>query len=505
MLKKTRLIKDFSYPITNDPNLISKLYKKREFYYNRVPRRNKLTEYEDIQKYREANCKAGEIDPREQQIIIPNYINPNTPYKGVLLFHGVGSGKTMTAIRVAEQFKEQVKKYSTKIFVLVPGATTRENFKSELLEKTGNTYFKNKEELAQMTKQEINVEENNALYNALSYYRILSYKTFHKKVLGEKIVEKKLIGNSKLKSSYRKNESGEVEREVVIDKIMNMNNSILIVDEAHNLSGNEYGDALKKIIKNSENLRVILLTATPMINLADEIIDLLNFIRPENDLIQRDKVFMGDKNYRMKLKPGGMEYLKNMAKGYISYYRGSIPYTFADRVEHGVIPDGMLFTPLIQCKMHEFQYNAYIKTKDNVEDTLDKTSIASANFVFPGMNKERTELIGCYSTEGINNVLLQLSSDGKKLRSLINKQLFQGKLTKDEEDNFILENDKKNIKGLILDLKYLKYFSIKFYTIISKLNKLVDKQEGCATAFIYSNLVKAGGIELFAESLIQNG
>ena len=124
-----------------------------------------------------------------------------------------------------------------------------------------------------------------------------------------------------------------------------------------------------------------------MINLADEIIDLLNFIRPEDDLIQRDKVFMGDKNYRMKIKPGGIEYLKEMAKGYISFYRGSIPYTFADRVEHGVIPEGMLFTPLIQCKMHEFQYNAYIKTKENIDDTLDKTSIAAANFVFQGMNK----------------------------------------------------------------------------------------------------------------------
>ena len=118
MIKKTRLIKDFSYPSTNDPELISKIYKKREFYYNRVPRRNKLTNYEDIESYRAANCKTGEIDPREQQIIIPNYINPNTHYKGVLLFHGVGSGKTMTAIRVAEQFKEQVKKYSTKIYYL---------------------------------------------------------------------------------------------------------------------------------------------------------------------------------------------------------------------------------------------------------------------------------------------------------------------------------------------------------------------------------------------------
>ena len=112
----------------------------------------------------------------------------------------------------------------------------------------------------------IDREKKNAIYSALQYYKILSYKTFYKKVLGEKIVEKKIVGDSKIKSSYRKNNEGDYEREIVVDRINNMNNAILIVDEAHNVSGNEYGEALKKIIKNSENLRVILLTATPMIN-----------------------------------------------------------------------------------------------------------------------------------------------------------------------------------------------------------------------------------------------
>ena len=39
--------------------------------------------------------------------------------------YGVGTGKTMAAIGIAEQFKEQIKKYGTKIYVLVPGPNTR--------------------------------------------------------------------------------------------------------------------------------------------------------------------------------------------------------------------------------------------------------------------------------------------------------------------------------------------------------------------------------------------
>ncbi len=180
-MNNKKFTKDFSYPDVNDPDLMSKIFKKREFYYHRVPQRNIMKSYDEIKDYRAANCKKGDIEAREQQAILPNFMNPNTPYKGVILMHGVGSGKTMTAIQVAESFKEQVKKYNTKIYVLVPGPNTRENFKKELINTTGDTYLKNRESLNQMTKQEIEHEKRTAIYNALQYYKILSYKTFIKK------------------------------------------------------------------------------------------------------------------------------------------------------------------------------------------------------------------------------------------------------------------------------------------------------------------------------------
>ena len=107
--KKIKLVKDFSYPEPNDKELLTKIFKKREYYYHKVPEREKMETYEEIQNYRDANCREGEILPREQQSIVPNFINPNTPYTGVILMHGTGSGKTGSAILIAEQFKEQVK------------------------------------------------------------------------------------------------------------------------------------------------------------------------------------------------------------------------------------------------------------------------------------------------------------------------------------------------------------------------------------------------------------
>ena len=510
--------KDFSYPEYDDLNFQYKIFKKREFYYNLVPHRELMKSYDEIKNYRDLHCPIGEVQPTEQQIILPNFINPTTSYRGILIMHGVGTGKTMAAIRIAEQFKEQVKKYNTKILILVPGSNIKENFKNELIDKTGNTYLKNKDLLNVASKEEIKYERKIALYNALQYYRILTYKSFHKKVLGDKIIEKKIVDNKKIKSNYKKNEKGEYEREIVIDKIVNMNNTILVIDEAHNMCGNEYGESLKKIINKSENLKIILLSGTPMTNYADQIIELLNFIRPQDDLIKRDKIFTKEKNYKMKIKENGLEYLKTKANGLVSYYRGSIPYTFAKRIDKGVIPNNMLFTPVMKCYMEKFQHDTYITTLTNYKDTLYKSSLAAANFVFPGLSKDRNELGSYYSNEGVTTILSQLMYDGDKIRSLINKELFNGSLSKEEEKLFIYESNKKSITGLILNLKYIKTFSTKFYNVIVNLNKLyesVDKTNNktsdktsdktSCTAFVYSNLVKAGGMELFAEALIQNG
>lgn len=497
--------KRYLYPDVDDEDILSSLYKKREFYYYKVNPRKKLETYDEIKQYRDVNCTIDK-DPREQQIILPYFINPNTPYRGLLIMHGVGSGKTMTAIRIAEQFKDQVKKYNTKIYILVPGPNTKENFKKELLTSTGNTYLKNKELLSQMTKEEVEIEKKQAIALAMNYYKIMSHRTFYKKVLGEKIVEKKVVTGNKIKVSYKKNKAGEYEREQIIDRIINMNNSILIIDEAHNLTGNEYGLALTHIIKNSQNLKIILLTATPMINFADEIIDLLNYIRPDSDKIKRDKIFTTDKSYNMSLKPSGLEYLKMKAKGYISFYRGSVPYTFATRIDKGIIPSGLLFTPVIRCKMLDFQYNVYTETIKNFDDTLDKASSAASNFIFPVLSKDKQKLIGKYSNDGLQTILSQLSLDGPLLKKMINTTLFNNMFTPEEENNLIYDNGKKNITGTILKMPYIQVISTKFYTILKNIEKLVETETTKPEiAFIYSNLVKAGGIELLGETMLQNG
>ena len=204
------------------------------------------------------------------------------------------------------------------------------------------TYMKKIDKSQYIDHQELDRLKKNALAQALQYYKIMSYKSFHKRVLGERIIEKR----EGTKVTYRKTEEGEFERDVAVDRIHNLNNTVIIVDEAHNLTGNAYGEALQYIIKNSVNLKVVLLSGTPMKNLATDIIDLVNFLRPIDFPIERDKIFTNDKGSEMKIKQGGLEYFKKMANGYISHVRGSDPLVFAKKIEKGEKTDDLIFTKL---------------------------------------------------------------------------------------------------------------------------------------------------------------
>lgn len=412
--------------------------------------------------------------------------------------NGIICHNTCVGVSLVEQFKEQFEKYNTKAIVLVSGPLIKENWKHHVFTCTGETYLKYHDKSVYMSEEENKRNEKEAMMKAMQYYKFMSYKSFYKHVIGEKITDRN-AGSGK--ASYRKNDEGEFERDISIDRIYNLNNTIIVVDEAHNLTGNTYGDALKYIIKNSVNLRIILLSGTPMKNLGSDILELLNFIRPLDSQAERDKIFNNEFGPLMDFKEGGLDYLKKMMRGYVSHVRGGDPLTFAKRIDKGIIPKGLLFTKVTRCFMFPFQHDTYIRSlHENQEDTLDRKSEAIANFVFPGLS-EKKELMGYYAGEGLKVISNQLKLHG----DLINKKLSMMLLNNESEKDLIyLTSDGKNITGKILSKKYLKYFSVKFSKSLNKLEQLVWGKKGESIAFVYSNLVTVG-INLYAEILIQNG
>ena len=407
---------------------------------------------------------------------------------------------TCVGVAIGEKFKDMVQKYNTKIVVLVGGPLIKENWKQHLLICTGETYMKYQDKSVYVDPVEKLKIEKNALIQALQYYKFMSYKSFYKHVIGEKITDRQ--SEVKGKAVYRKTDEGEFERDISVDRIYNLNNTVIIVDEAHNLTGNTYGDALKYIIKNSINLKVVLLSGTPMKNLGSDVVELINFLRPMDNQIEKERIFQGDKGHTMEFKPGGLEYLKNMMSGYVSHVRGADPTTYAKRVDKGEKPSELLFTKVLRCNMLPFQRKTYdIAQEENKDDSLDRKAEAVANFVFPGLSQDKKELIGYYAGEGLNLVKNQLKIHGDLINKKLSKELFGHE---GERDLIYISQDGKSISGKILKVPYLKYFSIKFYKAMKKINRLFYGKKGPSTAFIYSNLVRVG-IAMFAEILLQNG
>ena len=83
---------NYSYPEQSDLHFQEKLYKKREFYYHKIQPREILTEYADIKKFRDMAC-GGNFRLRSQQSLLSNFMNPDTPFRGLLIYHGTGTGK----------------------------------------------------------------------------------------------------------------------------------------------------------------------------------------------------------------------------------------------------------------------------------------------------------------------------------------------------------------------------------------------------------------------------
>src|SRR5690606_14671065 len=109
-----------------------------------------------------------------QQKLLSQVINPRTPYRGLLVFHNIGSGKTCTGITMCEQWKGK-----KKIYWVCPASligNTRDELRSLC---TGTTYISNadRERLKQLKPSDREYGEiiRSSDKKIDKYYNIYSY------------------------------------------------------------------------------------------------------------------------------------------------------------------------------------------------------------------------------------------------------------------------------------------------------------------------------------------
>ena len=232
------------------------------------------------------------------QNIVRDYLNLYTPYRGLLLYHGLGSGKTCSSIAMAEGMKS-----SKQIIVMTP-ASLRMNYFEEL-KKCGDLLYR-KNQFWEFIDTKVNPELTEVLSKVLS----LSVETIKNKggawLVNVKkpsnfedldAVEKKSLDdqlNEMIRYKYKFiNYNGMRQshlRELTLNNTINpFDNKVVIIDEAHNFVSrivNKMGKGdgklaikLYELLLKAENVKIILLTGTPIINYPNEIAVVFNILR----------------------------------------------------------------------------------------------------------------------------------------------------------------------------------------------------------------------------------
>jgi hypothetical protein len=358
--------------------------------------------------------KSFKLLPPQQ--FVAQFINPKTPYSNLLVFHKIGSGKTCAAIQIAEQWITK-----RRIVVVLPASLIL-NFMNELRGMCGN-YLTDKERKILKTvsttspeyKKIINISDT----RINKYYTIYSYNKF--------------IDN--------------------IDTI-SLKNSVLIVDEIHNMiseHGSNYTTLYHKLKQSPKDLKIILMSATPMFDKPSEIALIINLLKDkgENNLpvgIAFNEMFIKSHKNGTSYDINNVDLFKQYIRGYISYYKGAPDYTFPE-----------MFIKYKYCTMSNFQYNIYknILANESPNATNITNMLDLPNHFFIG-------------TRMVSNIVYP------------NKKLNNAGLESLTKSHILHDLDK---------------YSCKFFAIMKKI------QSSSGKIFIYSSFKEFGGIRSFIKIL----
>ena len=461
--------------------------------------------------------KRNYLHQEPSQMLLRNYISKVTPYENVLLYHQLGTGKTCASITIAEGFKEYLNNMGKRIVVLVKNKNIEKNFIGELLSKCTHEEYLDKEEYdiytgnvtyrgSETTRAEIINRANKTISKS---YNFITYGTFINKVLGLKEFEKDQYGQN---TKRVRRIDGKIVRKPIKDAIKNLNNAVIIVDEAHNITNNDVYTSLYQILSKSYNYKLILLTATPMYDNSSEIFELANLLnvnRPDLQLPIGKELTKGDDPILIKspskhinrsalrgdimlITESGKQKLESSLAGKVSYLRGNTE-TNPQKIEMGnpLLEDQIGTTNVVYCEMSDYQYGVYQRALHvdlNKDLDVDLTSVIKN--IESEENVEEDEV-----TVSKSSSLYKNSSDASTIvypNETYGKVGFSSIFTKSGTRYKLINKD-------VLTSDLQKY-STKLYTLLQMVNKY-----NSGNVFIYSNYVSYGGTTLIKQLLLANG
>jgi hypothetical protein len=365
------------------------------------------------------STKQSGFKLQSQQRFLRRVLSPDTPLRNLLMIHGTGSGKTCTAIQVAEEYILRPEFQDKKVLV-VASAAVQDNFQTQLFDMsrvnldttagileskqcTGRRYLDMLMRIESEPKNWNNPDvraklERTANTIIKEFYEFTAYSSFGNLIMS------KLGGTEK-----------DVDREWVHE---NFDNRLVIIDEAHNIRESKDDEGMKgvtrameNLVKTADGMVLVFLTATPMYDTFDEIIFYMNLFlwndrkQKPTELVKVADIFNPDAT--LKAGPGG-ERFRKWCQEYVSFVKGENPFTFPFRlpppkiVSKDTIATSFLgkpippaeriqYLPLVASEAKGAQKTALAGTEGEDNEERKKALIQTTLAVLPG-NKSFNEL-----------------------------------------------------------------------------------------------------------------
>ena len=221
------------------------------------------------------------------QKIIRDYLKIETPYRGLLVYHGLGSGKTCSSIAVAESLLS-----TSKVFVMLP-ASLEANYREEL-QKCGDPIYavENhwtvrplsdavRKEGKRLGISEKFMEKNQRIF-ITTPSETPNFESLPTKDKSDIRAQIKDILEQRFNfiryNGLTRSNIAEYTKEGQYD------DSVVIIDEAHNLisrviNESEITSKLYDAIYHAKRCKIVLLSGTPIINSPNEISYMMNLLR----------------------------------------------------------------------------------------------------------------------------------------------------------------------------------------------------------------------------------
>jgi len=409
------------------------------------------------------------------QRFLRRVLSPDSPVRNLLMVHGTGTGKTCTAIQIAEEFILRPE-FQEKRVLIMANPSIQDSFKSQIFDVskasvdasgmisskqcTGKRYLemiqRAQREPLKLTDKSVQTRVMEMASRLISeFYEFQGYEAFANPIL-------------------ELSEQGtEHELEKFIHKTFD--NRLIIIDEAHNIRQKEEGgkpkrvsDALEKVIKVADGVTLILLTATPMYDTYDEVLFYFNLFLWNDRRIDKKKLLKPADYFKDdQVKPDKESEFRNWCQDYVSFIRGENPFTFPFRLPP---PDNLVAktdrtTDIAGAKIKK--HRKFLTLTESILSPLQAKALQTVKDKNAGV---------------VDSRVICVLPDNKSLAETFS--ISEGKYVYRNE-NFLAPSKVAN-------------YSSKFALITS----ILEKSEGIA--FVFSNLVE-NGANLFGMCLEEHG